>query len=147
VPDELSQSEIDALLGGSEMSAGPPVSPQSETGASRPGAAHPAAGDANFDRIRRANPALDRALAIPMDAAAVLAEKVIRLEDVLALFAGAVIQFDKNVDDPIDLRINDVTIAEGEVVTIGDRTFGLQLKTVTPARKIIDSLLPPRSTP
>lgn len=56
----------------------------------------------------------------------VLAEKKMKIKDILSLSQGSVIEFDKSIDIPLDLRIGNKTIARGEAVKLAEK-FGLQI--------------------
>lgn len=66
------------------------------------------------------------------------------LLELLQLCPGAIIQFDKSCEEPLDLSINGHVIARGEAVKVGDK-FGLRILEMTPPpeRYIV---LGPRST-
>jgi|WetSurMetagenome_2_1015567.scaffolds.fasta_scaffold830515_2 flagellar motor switch protein FliN len=52
------------------------------------------------------------------------------LGEVLRLSPGAVLQLDKMVGDPVELRIKERRIAHGEVVVVDDR-FGVRITEIT----------------
>jgi flagellar motor switch protein FliM len=68
-------------------------------------------------------------LRLPLTATAVLAEKTVRLKDVLKLRPGEVLEFPRRAEDPLELRVSGRTLAEGSAVKIGDR-FGLRIGTL-----------------
>jgi len=70
---------------------------------------------------------------LPLVATAVLAEKTVRLRDVLALRAGEVMEFPRKADEPLELRISGRPVAEGSAVKIGDR-FGVRISTMRESR-------------
>ena len=130
--EEETQEEAEALLAG-DMAETPGAEEISEPEPAGP----------SLNELQRDNPALERALGIPLDLSAVLADKIMRLEEVLNLYVGAVIQFEKGVEEPLELRINGITIALGETVTIGERNFALQLIEVAPPQQIVGSFTKP----
>lgn len=65
-------------------------------------------------------------LRMPVTATVVLAEKPVKLEEVMALKAGDVMEFGRSADDPLELRISGRTIATGTAVKIGEQ-FGLKV--------------------
>ncbi len=146
--DELSQEEIDAMLAGDMGDTDPESGFSDALSALEDQPAAPTADSGKgLDELREKNPTLDRALSIPVEVSAMLSEKVMRVEEVLELYVGSVIQFDKNVDDPLELRLGQVTIAQGDVVTIGDRMFGIRLRNVAPPLKIVGSMNKPFNPP
>jgi flagellar motor switch protein FliN/FliY len=65
-----------------------------------------------------ARPRLERVLDVPVKVSAVLGKKRISVADLMALGAGAIIELDRRVGEPIDLYINDTLIARGELVMV-----------------------------
>jgi flagellar motor switch protein FliM len=63
---------------------------------------------------------------LPLLVTAVLAEKTVKLREVLALRPGDVVEFPVRVDDPLELRVSGRGIAEGAAVRMGER-FGLRI--------------------
>ncbi|HVR85468.1 MAG TPA: FliM/FliN family flagellar motor switch protein, partial [Planctomycetota bacterium] len=68
-------------------------------------------------------------LKLPVTATVVLAEKSVKLQDVMALKAGDVMEFGRSADDPLELRVSGRSIARGTAVRIGDQ-FGLKVMSV-----------------
>ena len=62
-----------------------------------------------------------------------LAEKTVRLRDVLTLRPGELLEFPQRADDPLDLKVSGRTIAEGAAVKIGER-FGFRISVMRDAR-------------
>jgi flagellar motor switch protein FliM len=63
---------------------------------------------------------------LPVTATVVLAEKTLRLRDVLALRPGDVLEFPRRADDPLELRVSGRALGQGAAVRLGDR-FGLKI--------------------
>ena len=59
----------------------------------------------------------------------VLAEKTLRMGQVLSLRPGDVMEFPRRPDEPLELRVSGRTVAEGSAVKIGDR-FGLKISSM-----------------
>ncbi len=70
-------------------------------------------------------------LRIELPVSVTLASKRIPVSEVLQIVSGAIIQFDKQCDEPITLEVGNRTIAEGEAVKIGDK-FGIRISTMLP---------------
>ena len=70
-----------------------------------------------------------------------LADKVVRLEDVMAFSPGSIIEFQKNSDDLLEIMVNDRCIGKGEVVKVGE-SFGIQIKEISPPEDTIKKLGP-----
>ena len=65
-------------------------------------------------------------LRIEANVAVTLAQQKIPLDRILQFVPGVMIQFDKPYDKPMSLEIDGNTVAEGEVVKVGDK-FGLRV--------------------
>ena len=55
-----------------------------------------------------------------------LAERKLLLSEVMRLGTGAIIEFSKSNDEPLELLINNKPIGLGEAVKVGDK-FGLRI--------------------
>ncbi len=58
---------------------------------------------------------------IKVDLAAVLGSTSLKINNLLKIGRGAVIEFDQSIDDPIELTINNKAIARAQVVVKGDK--------------------------
>jgi flagellar motor switch protein FliN len=84
--------------------------------------------------IRAAPPGkanLDLVHDIPLEISAVLGQTALSLRDVVALQNGSVLELDKLSTDPIDLYVNDILIARGEVVVVDDK-FAIKISELNP---------------
>ncbi len=61
------------------------------------------------------------------------------LREVLELSVGAVLELDREIQEPVELLLNRRVIARGEVVVI-DGNYGLRVTEVASAQQRIDSL-------
>ena len=68
-----------------------------------------------------------------------LAERKMTLSEVMRFGPGAIIEFSKASDEPLELMINNRTIGVGETVKIGEN-FGLKITQIGDVRQIIRSL-------
>jgi flagellar motor switch protein FliM len=84
---------------------------------------------------------LGHLLRLPLTASAVLAERRMRLRDVLALRPGAVLEFGRPADAPAELRVAGRPVAEGQPVRIGER-FGLRIASARDPRARVRALGP-----
>ncbi len=82
---------------------------------------------------------LARILRIQVPVIVKLAERKLLLSEVMRLGAGAIIEFSKSSDEPLELLINNKTIGVGETVKVGEN-FGLRITQVGDVRQIIQSL-------
>ncbi len=58
------------------------------------------------------------------------------LQEVLNLVPGSVVSLDKKAEEPVDLRVNGMLVARGEVVLVDD-TYGLRITQILePAARI-----------
>ena len=89
----------------------------------------PAPGQAELQRILR--------LEVPVIVK--LAERRLMLSEVMRLGTGAIIEFFKSSEEPLELLINNKVIGVGETVKVGEN-FGLRITQVGDVRQIIQSL-------
>ena len=68
-----------------------------------------------------------------------LAERKLALSEVLRLGVGSIIEFVKSNDEPLQLMINNQTIAIGEAVKVGEN-FGLRIKQVGTVKELVAAL-------
>ena len=68
-----------------------------------------------------------------------LAERKLSLAEVLRLGAGAIIEFSKSSDEPLELMINNKSIGFGDAVKVGEN-FGLKISQIGDVRAVIRSL-------
>ena len=102
----------------------------------------PARGDASALPILRelppqpalVSPDIDLLRDVELDVRIELGRTRMRIEDVLNLGDGAVLELDRLVGDPVDVFVNDQLVARGEVVVLNDR-FAVRLtEVVSPMR-------------
>jgi flagellar motor switch protein FliN/FliY len=79
------------------------------------------AGHANLDLVHD----------VPLQISAVLGRTALSLRDVVALQTGSVFELDKLSTDPIDLYVNNILIARGEVVVVDDK-FAVKISELNP---------------
>ncbi len=84
-----------------------------------PRVTHP--GSANLDLVHD----------VPLQISAVLGKTALPLREVVGLVAGSVFELDKNSTDPIDLYVNNILIARGEVVVVDDK-FAVKISELNP---------------
>jgi flagellar motor switch protein FliN len=122
-----------------EPKAAPPPQPERAAAPVRPAAPPPESRPASFSPmaptpIRAAPPGkanLDLVHDIPLEISAVLGQTAMSLRDVVALQNGSVLELDKLSTDPIDLYVNDILIARGEVVVVDDK-FAIKISELNP---------------
>ena len=82
---------------------------------------------------------LSRILRMRVPVIVKLAERKILLSEVMRLGTGAIIEFMKRSDEPLQLLINNKVIAVGETVKVGEN-FGLRISQVGELKQIIQSM-------
>ena len=61
----------------------------------------------------------------------------LKLKDLMAVAQGTVLELDRSVGELMDIKINDLVIAKGEVVTIDNNKLGIRvLEIVSPMERI-----------
>lgn len=93
------------------------------------------------DRRDSAVPAgeVKRILRLEVPVIVKLAERKMLLSEVMRLGVGAIIEFVKSSEEPLELLVNNKTIGAGETVKIGEN-FGLRITQIGDVKQIISSL-------
>ena len=68
-----------------------------------------------------------------------LAERKLNLSEVMRLGTGAIIEFFKSSEEPLELLINNQVIGIGEAVKVGEN-FGLRITQIGDVKQVIRSL-------
>jgi flagellar motor switch protein FliN len=98
--------------------------------------------------LQRTNPApvdsksageLQRILRLQVPVIVKLAERKLMLSEVMRLGVGAIIEFIKSSEEPLELLINNKPIGTGETVKIGEN-FGLRIKQIGDVKQVIGAL-------
>jgi flagellar motor switch protein FliN len=74
---------------------------------------------------------LDLVHDVPLEISAVLGQTELSLREVVSMQTGSVFELDKLATDPIDLYVNNVLIARGEVVVVDDK-FAVKISELNP---------------
>ena len=82
---------------------------------------------------------LQRILQLQVPVIVKLAERRLMLSEVMRLGTGAIIEFVKSSDEPLQLLINNKPIGVGEAVKVGEN-FGLRITQIGDVKQIIKSL-------
>ena len=82
---------------------------------------------------------LQRILHMEVPVIVKLGERKLMLSEVMRLGVGAIIEFSKRSDEPLELLINNKTIAVGETVKVGEN-FGLKISQIGDVKQVIRSL-------
>ena len=82
---------------------------------------------------------LERILHLSVPVIVKLAQRKLTLSEVLRLGTGAIIEFEKASDQPLELMINNKVIGLGETVKVGEN-FGLRITQIGDVKQVIRSL-------
>ena len=69
---------------------------------------------------------------IDVDVSVVLGTATLRVNQLLKLGRGAVVELDRNIDDVVDIYVNNVLIGHGEVVITENDTIGISISDTQP---------------
>jgi flagellar motor switch protein FliN len=123
---------------GAEMA--PDDAPQAGSDASGEAAA-PTVRPIEFDLLQRHAPGSERAgiellLDVKLPIAVELGRTEVEVKTILEFGPGSIIELDKLANEPVDLLVNGVLVARGEVVVVDD-SFGIRLTAlVSPEERI-----------
>src|SRR5271163_2494453 len=82
---------------------------------------------------------LERILRLSVPLIVRLAERKMHCSEVMRLGTGAIIEFSKSSERPLELLVNNKVIALGDAVKVGEN-FGLRIRQVGDPKQIIESL-------
>jgi flagellar motor switch protein FliN/FliY len=82
---------------------------------------------------------LDRILGLEVPVIVKLAERKLSMSEVMRLGTGAIIEFSKSSEEPLELMVNNKAIAVGQTVKVGEN-FGLRVTKIGDLRDIIRSM-------
>ena len=91
------------------------------------------------ENVANSRSELDRILRLHVPVIVKLAERKLTMAEVLRLGVGAIIEFSKSSDEPLDLLINNKPIGMGEAVKVGEN-FGLRITQIGDVKSVIRSL-------
>jgi flagellar motor switch protein FliN/FliY len=63
------------------------------------------------------------------------------LDDILRLDSGSIVEFDRAVNDPVEVLVNDRIVARGEAVTVAGH-YGVRILEIASPRDRLDSCGP-----
>lgn len=64
---------------------------------------------------------------VPVEISVVLGKAVLRVNQLLKLGRGAVVELEQRIDQPVEIYANDILIARGEVIITDDDKIGVTL--------------------
>lgn len=82
---------------------------------------------------------LDRVLKLKVPVIVRLAERKMRLSEILGISAGAIIEFETAFDAALDLLVNNKQVGQGQAVKVGEK-FGLRVLTIGSLHDKVDAL-------
>ena len=82
---------------------------------------------------------LQRILGLEVPVIVKLAERRLMLSEVMRLGTGAIIEFFKSSEEPLELLINNKVIGVGETVKVGEN-FGLRITQIGDVKQLIKAL-------
>ena len=85
---------------------------------------------------------IERILKLRVPVVVRLAERTLRTADIMKMAPGSIVEFDRRVDEELDLMVNNRKIGTGHAVKIGEH-FGLRVAFIGDARERIASLRSP----
>jgi flagellar motor switch protein FliN/FliY len=80
---------------------------------------------------------INHLLDVTVTVTAELGRVTLAIGDILKLGLGSVLQLDRTVADPVDLMVQGVRLARGEVVVVDDR-FAIRIKEIADTKKRLD---------
>jgi|SRR5579864_8508766 flagellar motor switch protein FliN len=83
---------------------------------------------------------LDLVMNIPVRLSVELGRTEVPIRDVVNVGRGTVIELDRNVGEPLDVRVNGVLIGHGEIVVIDEERLGLRFVDVVSQAERVNGL-------
>jgi flagellar motor switch protein FliN/FliY len=82
---------------------------------------------------------LELLLDIPLKVTVVLGRTRRPIREVLKLGPGALVELDAMADEPVEILVNGVPVARGEVVVVGEN-FGVKITSIISPRERVEQL-------
>ena len=82
---------------------------------------------------------LERILRLEVPVIVKLADRKLNMNEVMRLGVGAIIEFFKASDEPLELLINNKVIGAGEAVKVGEN-FGLRITSIGDVKQVIRAM-------
>ncbi len=141
---QIFSKELIESINSPAETAEPTPAPKSAPAAAQP-ATQPQAAPVEFEPLaqettRTSAPAnLDLIMDIGLEIRVELGRTNMKIRDILNLGGGSVVELDKLAGEPVDLLVNDVIFAKGEVVVI-DENFGVRITEILTLQERIKTL-------
>jgi len=97
------------------------------------------ASDFEPDLSRAVSRDVDRILDIPLDIHVELGRRRMRIEELLAMEVGSVLELGTAAGSPLAIYANRVLVAHGEAVIVGER-YGVRITDIVPAHERVRRL-------
>jgi len=68
-----------------------------------------------------------------------IGSRMMRVQDVVSMTPGAIIELPKNADEELELKVNDKTIGAGVAVKVGEN-FGMRISFIGDVRERLDAI-------
>jgi len=85
------------------------------------------------------SPKLKRVLKLRVPVVVRLAQRPIRMVEILKLTPGNILEFERTVDSDLDLMVNNQAIGSGKAVKVNER-FGLRIESIGDARQRLQQM-------
>jgi len=69
---------------------------------------------------------LNRLMDIPLKVEVVVGETTVQIKELINFGPGSVVELNKEITEPVDIKVNGKLIAKGELVVVGER-FGVRI--------------------
>lgn len=69
---------------------------------------------------------LNRLMDIPLRVEVVVGETTVQIKELINFGPGSVVELNKEITEPVDIKVNGKLIAKGELVVVGER-FGVRI--------------------
>lgn len=89
--------------------------------------------------IAEASHELDRILEIPLDITVELGRRKMRIHELLEIDVGSVVELGTPSGAPLSIFANNVLVAQGEAVIVGER-YGVRITDIVPATERVRRL-------
>lgn len=78
----------------------------------------------------RPSPRLDLVLDIPVRLSVELGRTEIAIREVVGLGRGSIVELDRTIGEPMDVRVNGILVGRGEIVVVNEERLGLRFTEV-----------------
>lgn len=83
---------------------------------------------------------LEMLLDIPLEISVEVGNKTLTLEDILKLNPNSIVELDRYINEPVDIKINGKLIAKGELYTV-ENNFGIKITNIVTVQERLKFLM------